>query len=91
MPNGVSERHDNYSFMSCVVTRYIHPIGQGAFYSERFEVDNNVIANIVYDCGTSTKPKKNAVSYINTHFNVKDKIDIFSKIYYYLFFKLFIT
>lgn len=76
MPNGVSERHDNYSFMSCVVTRYIHPIGQGAFYSERFEVDNNVIANIVYDCGTSTKPKKNAVSYINTHFNVKDKIDI---------------
>ena len=60
--------------MSFVVIRTIHPIGQGAFYSERFELDNQVIANIVYDCGTSTKPKKKAENYVSV--NDMDKIDI---------------
>lgn len=35
--------------------RYIHPIGQGAFYTEQFFDDNNNrIATVVYDCGSST-------------------------------------
>ena len=31
--------------------RTIHPIGQGAFYSEQFKEKDKKIANIVYDCG----------------------------------------
>lgn len=35
--------------------RYIHPIGQGAFYTEQFFDDNNQkIATVVYDCGSSS-------------------------------------
>ena len=46
------------------VVRTFHPVGQGAFYSERFYEEDNPQAkyNIVYDCGTSwgaiTKAKK---------------------------------
>lgn len=36
-----------------IMTRTIHPVGQGAFYTECFE-DNNVIYNVVYDCGSET-------------------------------------
>ena len=35
------------------VTRTFHPVGQGAFYSERFfmEDQQGTVHNIVYDCG----------------------------------------
>lgn len=35
------------------MTRTIHPVGQGAFYTECFE-DNGKKYNIVYDCGSDT-------------------------------------
>ncbi len=35
------------------MTRTIHPIGQGAFYTECFEDDVNTY-NVVYDCGSET-------------------------------------
>lgn len=35
------------------MTRTIHPIGQGAFYTERFE-DGDKTYNVVYDCGSET-------------------------------------
>ena len=36
--------------MSHTITRIFHPVGQGAFYSERHNVDGQKF-NIVYDCG----------------------------------------
>lgn len=40
-----------------IVERKFHPIGQGAFYTEKFMDDNrNHLYNIVYDCGTSSDP-----------------------------------
>lgn len=39
--------------------RVIHPVGQGAFYTEHFkDKDHNDIAMIVYDCGTTKKVEK---------------------------------
>lgn len=35
--------------------RTIHPVGQGAFYTERFYTDLNNIYTIIYDCGSSTQ------------------------------------
>ena len=32
------------------VTRTLHPIGQGAFYTEKFEYDGGQ-CNVVFDCG----------------------------------------
>lgn len=40
-----------------MIQRIFHPIGQGAFYSERHEINNETF-NIVYDCGT----EKNNIS-----------------------------
>ena len=38
------------------LTRTFHPVGQGAFYTERFyDRDENNVFNMVYDCGSSTK------------------------------------
>lgn len=34
------------------VTRTIHPVGQGAFYSEHFKLKDGKVYNVVYDCGT---------------------------------------
>ena len=37
--------------MSHKITRIFHPVGQGAFYSERHDVDGQKF-NIIYDCGS---------------------------------------
>lgn len=55
--------------------RTIHPIGQGAFYSERFiDERGNVVATMVYDCGSNNKT--NLYSEINSYFDIPDFIDI---------------
>jgi hypothetical protein len=38
--------------------RRIHPVGQGAFYSERFKDGGSEKALVVYDCGTTKKAEK---------------------------------
>lgn len=43
--------------MALVLHRTIHPVGQGAFYSEIFENDGEVKFSMVYDCGTKTSDK----------------------------------
>ena len=50
--------------------RVFHPIGQGAFYSERFEN-----FNVVYDCGELTK-SSNAERLVKNSFEPEEKIDI---------------
>ena len=44
--------------VSMFVNRIIHPVGQGAFYSEKIHI-NNQSFNIVYDCGSNTSYKVN--------------------------------
>lgn len=59
------------------IVRTFHPVGQGTFYSERFqiwkpEVDTH---NIVYDCGVCYMKEKQAVHVVNQAFAGKDEID----------------
>lgn len=59
------------------VIRHIHPIGQGAFYTERFVDDNNTtLANVVYDCGCGINLSKQAKKMIAASFSRNDVIDI---------------
>ena len=59
------------------VIRHIHPIGQGAFYTERFVDDNNAtLANVVYDCGCGINISKQARKLIASSFTKNEIIDI---------------
>lgn len=57
-----------------VVTRIIHPIGQGAFYTERLRM-GKFEHNVVYDCGSLRRPKA-AQTEINSYYEDGDVIDI---------------
>ena len=59
------------------VIRTFHPVGQGAFYSERFYEDGESEAkyNIVYDCGTSWGSIMKAKKVVSQAFDKKDVID----------------
>ena len=56
--------------------RTFHPVGQGAFYSEKFETKNGDTFTIVYDCGSTTLPKERLDCKIKTAFPKDSKIDI---------------
>ena len=43
------------SNQSVTLTRTFHPVGQGAFYSEVFKVDEEERFVTIYDCGTESK------------------------------------
>lgn len=61
------------------VIRHIHPIGQGAFYTERFvNDDNTTLANVVYDCGCGINLSQNikAEKLISATFDKEDTIDV---------------
>lgn len=55
--------------------RIFHPIGQGAFYTEKFKTDKKNIANIVYDCGTVSN-QETLREEINETFEEEEVIDI---------------
>ena len=59
------------------VVRTFHPVGQGAFYSERFYEEDNPQAkyNIVFDCGTSWGTILKAKKVVTQAFDKNDKID----------------
>jgi len=59
------------------VVRTFHPVGQGAFYSERFYEGDNPQAkyNIVFDCGTSWRTILKAKKVVAQAFDKNDKID----------------
>lgn len=59
------------------VVRTFHPVGQGAFYSERFYEGGNPQAkfNIVFDCGTSWGAILKAKKVVTQTFDNNDKID----------------
>lgn len=59
------------------VTRIIHPIGQGAFYTERI-CSKDQIYNVVYDCGSGTNKNapKRLMQEIASVFTSNDVVDI---------------
>ena len=59
------------------IVRTFHPVGQGAFYSERFQIwkPNEETHSIVYDCGVCKKKEKQAVHVVKQAFAGKDEID----------------
>lgn len=57
------------------MTRTIHPVGQGAFYSERFfDNERQTVFLAVYDCGSQNKKKLK--NYINHYFSEGETIDL---------------
>jgi len=59
-----------------LITRIFHPIGQGAFYSEKHETDSSNVFTIVYDCGCSSDKDNLKDTMIKRTFNKNQKIDI---------------
>lgn len=55
--------------------RTFHPVGQGAFYSERHKHKNEEFT-IVYDCGSMSLGEEKLKKLINSSFQKKHKIDI---------------
>ena len=74
--------------MSHEITRIFHPVGQGAFYSERHDVDGQKF-NIVYDCGSFSV--KHGTNVAENAFHDKEIIDIlfFANLYVYFTMKLY--
>ena len=62
------------------ITRVIHPIGQGAFYTETISDDKGkAFFNVVYDCGSETGKPKVIESYLDKYYQnskPKRKIDL---------------
>lgn len=59
------------------IIRTIHPVGQGAFYSERFiDDDGNHIALVVYDCGAQKRDCKYLDAELSFYFREHKVIDI---------------
>lgn len=60
-----------------MIQRFFHPVGQGAFYSER-HLFHNININIVYDCGTEYKNRNNTdiKNVVRQSFSEDDVIDI---------------
>lgn len=56
-----------------MIQRFFHPIGQGAFYSERHTFCN---INIVYDCGTTDPSSKAKQRVVSQSFRKDDVIHI---------------
>ena len=57
-----------------MVTRSFIPVGQGAFYREKFGDEDNTI-NVVYDCGTLYSKKVDIEDTIRKEFNENEDID----------------
>lgn len=55
--------------------RIFHPVGQGAFFSERFS-DATTSFNVVYDCGSTSLNAKYRKTKINSSFRKNETIDI---------------
>ena len=64
-----------YAKTNFMMTRTIHPIGQGTFCTERFFDDKRqTVFLAVYDCGSQNK--QNLKDYINHYFSTGEVIDL---------------
>lgn len=57
------------------ITRTFYPVGQGAFYRERFVFKDDKIFNIVFDCGSETTIGKRCISSIINNWG-NERLDI---------------
>lgn len=59
------------------IVRTFHPVGQGAFYSERYydACSQNASHNIVFDCGTLNTYLRSAKKVVSQAFDKEDVID----------------
>ena len=55
------------------VTRIIHPVGQGGFYTETLS-NGNQEATFVYDCGGFDKEKKKMTDYLDSFLHSENAI-----------------
>ena len=64
--------------MNIKIVRTFHPVGQGAFYSERFQIWKPEVEthNIVYDCGVCYMKEKQAVHVVIRLLQVKMRLII---------------
>lgn len=58
------------------LTRTFHPVGHGAFYTERFYECGDCVFTAVYDCGSSSLYPNQLNAIINKTFKQGDKIDV---------------
>ena len=59
-----------------IFKRILHPVGQGAFFSEQFFDENDeAVFNVVYDCGEK-RTTKHLVHEIDNTFALKDKPEV---------------
>ena len=60
------------------ITRIIHPVGQGGFYSERlYDYDNDTEIAVIYDCGGNNQEVMK--SCINTKWRILNILIRFSR------------
>lgn len=56
------------------LTRIIHPVGQGGFYTETFTDENNdELFNMVYDCGSETNKSRFIEPYLKKYISGSNK------------------
>ena len=58
-----------------IFKRALHPIGQGAFFTEQFFEDGKCIFNVVYDCG-ELRTNKHLIREIDNTLNVTDAPEV---------------
>lgn len=60
-----------------VIKRVLHPIGQGAFFTEQFyDTRKKAVQNVVYDCGSFTNMPTLLENEIRNTFEKNDHIDV---------------
>lgn len=57
------------------MTRTFQPVGQGAYFTERFVVDDDLKVNIVYDCGSDSLGYRDLEFVIHSSFSSNEEID----------------
>jgi len=55
--------------------RTFHPVGQGAFYTERFRFYGHPF-NVIYDCGSTSLRKNDLINRIKSSFHQNEVIDL---------------
>ena len=67
--------NNSYYNNSLELTRVLHPIGQGGFYTETFNDSFNDVFKMAYDCGSETCSPHDIISYLKKYIP-KKKINI---------------
>lgn len=53
--------------------RVLHPVGQGAFFTEQFFDGDNTIFNVVYDCGELIRGAGTSIQTVDTTYSLENR------------------